>query len=83
MWPVYLSSANSTSVTMPARRQSLAKKKTVSMLPNPAFRQSQFPATPLAATRPVTASGVSAANVVATIDVSASHHGRSRPERKN
>src|SRR2546422_124042 len=33
------------------------------------FHHSQFPATPFRATRPVTASGVSAANVVATIDV--------------
>ena len=32
---------------------------------------------------PVTASGVSAANVVATIEVPASHHGTLRPERKN
>jgi hypothetical protein len=30
----------------------------------------------------VTASGVSAANVVATIDVPAIHHGRLRPETK-
>jgi hypothetical protein len=35
------------------------------------------------ATNPVTARGVSAANVVATIDVPASHHGALRPERKN
>jgi hypothetical protein len=32
--------------------------------------------------RPVTASGVSAAKVVATIEVPASHHGIERPERK-
>ena len=44
---------------------------------------SQLPAIPLRATIPVTASGVSAANVVATIDVPASHHGTLRPERKN
>ena len=37
---------------------------------------------PLRATSPATASGVSAANVVATIDVPASHHGRLRPLRK-
>jgi hypothetical protein len=35
---------------------------------------------PLAA---ATASGVSAAKVVATIDVPASHHGRFRPDRKH
>jgi len=32
---------------------------------------------------PVTTSGVSAAKVVATMDVPASHHGTLRPERKN
>ena len=45
--------------------------------------QIQFPAMPFFATKPVTASGVSAANVVATIDVPASHQGTLRPERKN
>ena len=44
---------------------------------------SQFPATPFFATIPVTASGVSAAKVVATMDVPASHQGTLRPERKN
>ena len=67
---------------MPARRHSRAKKNTVSMLPNAALHQIQLPAMPLRATRPATASGVSAANVVATIDVPASHHGRLRPVRK-
>ncbi len=38
---------------------------------------------PLRATIPVTASGVSAAKVVATMDVPASHQGTLRPERKN
>src|SRR5437016_5659882 len=37
------------------------------------FHHSQFPATPFRATRPVTANGVSAAKVVASIDVPASH----------
>jgi hypothetical protein len=32
---------------------------------------------------PVTQSGVSAANVVATIEVPAIHHGSDRPEAKN
>src|SRR5437867_13144216 len=45
--------------------------------------QSQLPAMPYLTVRPVTTSGVSAANVVATIDVPASHHGTLRPERKN
>ena len=46
------------------------------------FHQSQLPATPYLATSPATASGVSAAKVVATIDVPASHHGSERPETK-
>ncbi len=47
------------------------------------FHQSQFPATPYLATSSVTASGVSTANVVATIDVPASHQGSDRPPTKN
>ena len=46
------------------------------------FHHSQLPAMPRVATRPVTTSGVSAANVVATIDVPASHQGTFLPERK-
>ena len=46
------------------------------------FHQSQFPATPCCATISVTASGVSAAKVVATMEVPASHQGRLRPARK-
>ena len=38
---------------------------------------------PPTATIPVTASGVSAAKVVATMEVPASHQGTLRPERKN
>jgi len=40
-----------------------------------------LPATPFRATISVTASGVSAANVVATIEVPASHQGIERFER--
>ena len=43
---------------------------------------SQLPAMPYFTVSPVTASGVSAANVVATIEVPASHHGIARPPRK-
>ncbi len=71
------------SVRMPARRQRRAKKKTVSTRPATAFHQSQLPAMPFCATSSVTASGVSAAKVVATRLVPASHHGMLRPERKN
>ena len=67
---------------MPARRHSRANKNTVIMLPAAALHQIQLPAMPWRATMPATASGVSAANVVATIDVPASHHGSWRPLRK-
>ncbi len=46
------------------------------------FHQSQFPATPWRTTSSVTARGVSAAKVVATMEVPASHHGRARPLTK-
>ena len=44
--------------------------------------QNQLPAMPSVATRPAMASGVSAAKVVATIDVPASHQGSSRSAAK-
>ncbi|OGK97137.1 MAG: hypothetical protein A2W08_15165 [Candidatus Rokubacteria bacterium RBG_16_73_20] len=44
--------------------------------------QSQLPAMPCFTVSPVTASGVSAAKVVATIEVPASHQGIERPDRK-
>jgi hypothetical protein len=65
-----------------ARRQSRAKKNTVSIPLITMFHHSQLPATPFVATSPVTTSGVSAANVVATIAAPASHHGTWRPDRK-
>ena len=46
------------------------------------LHQIQLPAMPLLATSPVTASGVSAAKVVATIEVPASHQETFRPETK-
>src|SRR5665213_1447968 len=73
---------NSTSVSTPERRHSAAKKKTVRIPLAAMFHHSQFPAIPFCATNPVTASGVSTANVVATIEVPVSHHGALRPERK-
>ena len=69
-------------MTTAARRQSFAKKKTVSMPDASIDHQSQFPATPFFATISVTASGVSAEKVVATIAVPAIHQGIERPERK-
>ena len=46
------------------------------------LHHSQLPAMPKLATSPVTARGVSAANVVATIDVPASHQDTLRPLTK-
>ena len=52
-------------------------------MPEPSIdHHSQLPATPFFTTISVTASGVSAENVVATIAVPASHHGIDRCERK-
>ena len=47
------------------------------------LHQIQLPEMPWVATRPQTKSGVSAAKVVATIEVPASHQETSRPETKN
>ena len=69
-------------MSTPARRQSRAKKKTVRTPEKAPFHQSQLPATPYLATSPATTSGVSAAKVVATIEVPASHQGSERPETK-
>ncbi len=69
-------------MSTPARRHNREKKKTVRTLEKAPFHHNQFPATPYFATNPDTASGVSAAKVVATIEVPASHHGSDRPETK-
>ena len=69
-------------MSTPARRQRREKKKTVRTPEKAPFHQSQLPATPNLATSPATTSGVSAAKVVATIDVPASHQGSERPETK-
>src|ERR1700679_252614 len=74
---------NSTSVSTPERRHSAAKKNTVSKPLAAMFHHSQLPAMPLAARKPVTANGVSTANVVATIEVPVSHHGALPPDAKN
>ena len=57
-------------------------RKTVKIPLNIKFHHIQFPAIPYDATIPVTAKGVSAENVVATIDTPASHHGIRRPALK-
>jgi len=65
-----------------AFRQSLAKKKVANIPPIKPFHHSQLPLTPLCATNSVTNSGVSAAKVVATIEVPAIHQGKFRPPKK-
>src|SRR2546426_7854927 len=65
-----------------ARRHSRAKKNTVIMPLSRKLHHSQLAAIPCRATWPVTQSGVSAAKVVATIEVPASHHVTWRPETK-
>src|SRR5688500_6377953 len=80
--PLYLNSISSTSVRTSARLQSCAKKKVVSIPPIRKFHQSQFPDIPLSSTNSATARGVSAANVVATMDNPAINQGRLRPPRK-
>jgi len=65
-----------------ARRHMRAKKNTVIMPLNRKLHQNQLAATPCRTTWPVTQSGVSAAKVVATIDVPASHQVTWRPETK-
>ena len=72
----------SASVMTPARRHMRAKKKVAVRWAMAQHHQIQFPLTPSAATIPVTASGVSAANVVATMLVPRIHQGRERPARK-
>jgi hypothetical protein len=73
---------SSSSVRIFALLHKRAKKKVVSMPPNNIFHQSQFPEIPLLATNSVTARGVSAANVVATMEIPAIYHGRFLPPRK-
>src|SRR5260370_15429202 len=80
--PVERISANCTSVISPERRHRRAKRKTVIIPDGRKLHHSQFPATPFAYTSPVTASGVSAAKVVATMEVPASHHETFRPDTK-
>ena len=54
----------------------------MSTWPTPKAHHSQLPAIPREPTTPAMYSGVSMENVVAAIDVPASHHGSERPETK-
>ena len=80
--PEYRRFTSSVSVRMPARRQSLEKKNTPIMNIGTWAHQNQLPQMPCLTTSPLMARGVSAANVVATIEVPRSHQGTPRPEAK-
>ncbi len=81
-FPLYRISASSVSVRTFARRQNREKKNTANMPISAPFHQYQLPAMPRLATRPLTARGVSAAKVVATMDVPSIHQGMPWPEAK-
>ena len=80
--PLYLISNNSLSVKTSARRHNRENRKTPKRDPISKFHQNQFCQIPGPRTNSVMAKGVSAAKVVATIDVPTIHHGRVRPDRK-
>ena len=69
-------------VTIPLRRHSEAKRKTLAAWPAAIDHHHQFSETPPSRTIRTTCSGVSLEKVVATIEVPAIHHGRLRPARK-
>lgn len=73
---------SSVSVSTPALLQNLAKKKVVSIPPDKKLHQIQFPDIPLEPTNSVTAKGVSAAKVVATMEIPAISQGIRRLPRK-
>jgi hypothetical protein len=81
-FPAYRISANATSVSSPDRRHNRANKNTVIIPDGKKLHHNQFPDIPCVNTSPVTTNGVSAANVVATIDVPANHHETCLPETK-
>src|ERR1700730_9868751 len=82
-FPPYRNSTNSTSVRISARRQYRAKKNTVIIPNRHCDHHNQFPEIPFLATSPATSRGVSAANVVATIEVPATHHDTLLPATKH
>ena len=80
--PEYRNSKNSYSVNTFAFRHILAKKKVVSMPPISIFHHNQFPEMPFFLTTSATHKGVSAAKVVATIDITAMYQGKFLPAKK-
>jgi hypothetical protein len=81
-FPWYLISINSLSVSTLARRHSLEKTIAESTWLIPQVHQNQFRQIPSDRTYSVTASGVSAAKVVATMELPITHQGSFLPERK-
>src|SRR5690606_11939904 len=81
-FPEYLNSINSNSVSTLAFRHILAKKKVVNIPPISMFHHNQFPETPFFLITSATHSGVSAANVVATIEIPAIYQGKFLPAKK-
>ena len=65
-----------------ARRHSAANTTAMETCEIAHDHQNQFPAMPCSATSPATTSGVSAANVVAAMDVPSHHHGSVRSATK-
>ena len=81
-FPLYRSSRSSLSVRISALLQSLEKRKTLRRDPINKFHQNQFCQIPGPLTNSVMAKGVSAAKVVATIEVPTIHQGSDLPDRK-
>ena len=80
--PEYRNSKNSSSVNTFAFRHILAKKKVVNIPPISMFHHNQFPEIPFFLTTSATHNGVSAAKVVATIEIPAMYHGKFLPAKK-
>ena len=70
-------------MSTPERRHRRAKKNTVETPVRVKAHHCQLPATPCVRTKLATRFGVSLENVVATIEMPASHQGTERPEAKN
>jgi hypothetical protein len=78
----YLNLTKSTSVTTSLRLQYRARKKIAPIEPIAPAHQNQLAEIPLLAVSPVTHSGVSDENVVATMEVPATNQPNDRPAKK-
>jgi hypothetical protein len=79
---LYRLATSSISVKISVRRHSFAKKNTVALNPQAADHHIQLLNIPVSREVPATQSGVSAAKVVATIDVPAMYQGSDLPATK-